>query len=328
MERKPKVLVTFPSGFPYCERDEVNFRQALPHGDFFFCHDGKIPEELLELIEIWIGNAPVPQLEKSTNLKWLQVFASGVDQYAQAANRLPPGMIVTNVTGAFGLTISEYMLGVLLMMMRNLHLYRDLQTKNIWQRLDRADSICGSRVLVVGLGDIGGEFAGRAKALGAYTVGIRRTPGIKPDYVDELYTMEALDNELSKADVVALSLPGTTETRGLFHADRLKKIKKGAYIVNVGRGNAIECDSLTGLLRDGSLKGVALDVTDPEPLPAGHPLWNEPNAVITPHCSGNYTLGETVNRIRGIILENLALYGAGKPLKNMVDLSAGYRVKK
>ena len=169
--------------------------------------------------------------------------------------------------------------------------------------------------MIVGLGDIGGEFAKRLKALGAYTIGIRRKSTNKPDYLDELHQMEQLNDLLPKADIVALSLPATKLTNGIINKKTLSLMKKDAVIINVGRGTAIDTDALCDALEKGNLLGAALDVTDPEPLPSDHRLWKIKNAIITPHVSGGYSLEETRNRIVNISVENLEAFLRGKKMK-------------
>ena len=194
--------------------------------------------------------------------------------------------------------------------------------------LTRRDNLCavitdGSAVL--GLGDIGGEFAKRAKALGARVIGVRRTGTDKPDFVDELIHTDKLDEYLPQADCVAITLPGTTATKGMFDAERMAKMKDGAILLNVGRGMIVDTDALCAALENGKLAGAGVDVTDPEPLPTDHPLWKMENAVITPHISGGYHLQETHDRIVRIMAENLKRFLAGEPLRNVIDFSTGYR---
>lgn len=164
----------------------------------------------------------------------------------------------------------------------------------------------------------------RCKKLGAYCIGIRRSKAAKPDFVNELHTLEALDNLLSDADVVALALPNSAESRGLMNEERLLKMKRGAILLNVGRGNAVDTDALVRVLNSGRIK-AGLDVTDPEPLPQGHPLWNCPGALITPHISGYYHLKQTHDRIIEIAAANIRSLLDGKPILNAVDAETGYR---
>ena len=123
----------------------------------------------------------------------------------------------------------------------------------------------------------------------------------------------------------AITLPGTTATKGMFDAERMAKMKDGAILLNVGRGMIVDTDALCAALENGKLAGAGVDVTDPEPLPADHPLWKMENAVITPHISGGYHLQETHDRIVCIMAENLKRFLAGESLRNVVDFSTGYR---
>jgi phosphoglycerate dehydrogenase-like enzyme len=219
------------------------------------------------------------------------------------------------------------MLGMLLEIKKKLNLYYINQKKHIWKDEGNVTSIEGSTTLIIGLGDIGGDFARKIKALGSYTIGVRRTKGDKPEYIDELHTMEELDSLLPRADVVALSLPGTKETYRLFNKDKFNLMKKAAIILNVGRGTAICSEDLCDALENGVIRGAGLDVTDPEPLPADHRLWDVPGVVITPHISGQYHLPETLRRIVNISIENLERFKNHEPLKNIVDFETGYRMK-
>ena len=238
---------------------------------------------------------------------------------------LLPHTQLTNATGAYGLAISEYMLGVLLSLFKKLELYRDAQKEGRWGSLGPVQSVYGATVLVLGMGDIGGEFGSRCKALGAKVIGVRRSQRPKPDYADEVHLLEDLDDLLPQADVVAVTLPGTEATRGLLNRERLAKMKEGAVLLNVGRGTIVDTEALCDALESGHLAGAGLDVTDPEPLPPTHRLWQIPTAVVTPHISGFYHLKATHDRVVGILVENLKHFYAGEPLRNQVDFSTGYR---
>ena len=177
----------------------------------------------------------------------------------------------------------------------------------------------------MGLGNIGSEFAARYKALGGYVIGIKRTQSAqKTDCADELYTTEELDRHIPRADVVALSLPSTKETVSLFGAERIGLLKHSAILINVGRGTAVDSDALSDALYAGKAGGAALDVTDPEPLPPDHPLWNAPNTIITPHVSGEWEVPENTERVLDIVYDNLRRFTAGQPLRNVVDRTTGY----
>ena len=219
---------------------------------------------------------------------------------------------------------SEHMLACLFMLRKKLNLYYANQLQSQWKSEGHVGVIQGTTVLVIGLGDIGTCFASKMKALGCTTIGVKRRVGEKPDCVDGLYGMEELDSLLPRADVVALSLPGNPSTYHTLNRERISLLSPNAIVLNVGRGTAVDTDALSDALYAGKIAGTALDVTDPEPLPADHPLWKAPNAIITPHISGGYALPETLQQIAEIFAENLKRFQAGEPLRNVVDLETGY----
>ncbi len=136
---------------------------------------------------------------------------------------------------------------------------------------------------------------------------------------------ERLDGfDFGRGQYVAMILPGGSQTNHFMDADRLAKLKRGAYLINVGRGNAIDLDALKATLRSGQLGGVALDVTEPEPLPPEDELWDFDNVIITPHCAGGLYLKQTRDAIVEICAENLFGKLRGLPLKNLVNRTAGY----
>jgi len=314
-----KVLVLLP----VTEGHKELFKREVPSAEFVFISESDVKKEMMESIDVIIGNPRVDLIKEAKGLKWIQLSSAGADRFVNEGV-LPAGTILTNSSGAYGLAVAEYMLAVLLELFYNLHLYRDNQILNLWKDEGSVRSIHGCVALIVGLGDIGGEFAKKIKALGGYTIGVRRSKYSKPDYVDELYLADQLDVLLPRADVVALTLPGTKETYRLFSSERLKKMKPGAVIINTGRGTTVDTNALCACLDSGHLAGAALDVTDPEPLPAGHRLWKMKNVIITPHISGGYHLSETFERIIRISVENLRRYTMDEDLLNIVNPAIGY----
>ncbi len=328
-----RALVTIPTG----ERHRNLLQQAAPGWEFRFRGTDTLvcaPQEALpgqpvtqedvDWAQVILGNVPAAMLHGSPALEWLQTNSAGVEPYIQPGV-LAGDTLLTNATGAYGLAIAEHMLGMLLELFKKLELYRDAQKSGAWQSQGAVKAVYGSTVLVLGMGDIGGEFAARCKALGAKVIGVRRSPRPCPEYADEVHLLEDLDSLLPHADVVAITLPGTDATRGLMSRERLAKMKEGAVLLNVGRGFIVDTEALCDALERGHLSGAGVDVTDPEPLPPTHRLWNIPTAVVTPHISGFYHLRETHERIVGIFLENLRHFQAGEPLRNLVDFATGYR---
>lgn len=263
--------------------------------------------------EVVFGNPPPALLRKSGALRWLQTGSAGVDAYLET---LPEGVVLTSASGAYGKSVSEHMLALLLALMKRLPGYRDQQGQERWADLGQVRSLSGARVLVIGTGDLGSSFARLCKALGAGTMGVRRNHTLAAEGIDAMYGPERLDELLPQADVVALMLPRSAETDRLFGRERLLRMKKDAILLNGGRGSVIDCAALAQVLEEGWLWGAGLDVTDPEPLPAGHPLWRQPKALITPHAAGGSHLPSTPRQVARIALDNLERYLLGEPLRN------------
>lgn len=315
-----KILVVWPVE----DRHKVLLESNAPEAVFTYCDKASVTKEMVQEATVILGNVPVKYLEGTKRLKWLQLNSAGADGYT-TPGVLPKGAVLTNASGAYGLALSEHMLGMLLCLMKKLYLYADDQREHIWRDRGQVTSIYDSTTLVVGMGDIGSEFAKRMHALGSHVVGIRRNRAEKPDYLDGLYRMDALEEWLPKADIVAASLPGTKDTYHVFHADTFSKMKKSAFFLNIGRGSAADNLALADALNNGQLAGAGVDVTEPEPLPQDHPLWDAKNVLITPHISGQYHLPETFERIIRIAAENLAAFRDGRELQNQVDFATGYR---
>lgn len=305
-----RILVTIP----LTDEQRTRLQKADEYAKIEYIMQNELKAEDVKDRDIIIGNIPIPYIKEANALRWLQLNMSGYEGYPEA---MPQGVPVTNTRGAFGLAISEHMLGMLLMLKKRLHQYRDNQRKSLWQDEGNVTAIEGATVLVVGLGNIGSDFARKVKALGAYTIGIKRDTSIKPDYIDELYTLDRIDDIIQNCDVIALSVPNDASTYKLMNRERISKMKNGAVLLNVGRGAAIDTDAMTQAVAQGRIS-VGVDVTDPEPLPADHPLWQQENAIITPHISGFFHLPQTLDRIVDIACDNLVRFNRGEKLKNIV----------
>lgn len=274
--------------------------------------------------DIILGNPRARDVAGSKQLKLLQVETAGADFYTKDGI-LSEETILCSCTGAYGPAVAEHMLAMVMSLYKKLHLYRDHQNRCEWSDEGEVKSVVGARVLILGLGDIGSHFAMLMKALGAYTIGVRRTGKDKPAVLDELYLMEDLDKLLPTADIVAMVLPSTPETYRLMDEERLRRLKADGVLINCGRGNTVDTEALYRVMASGHLLGVGLDVTDPEPLPMDHPLWKTPNLLLTPHISGWHHLPETVERISEICAHNLEAFLKGEKLRSVIDLNTGYR---
>ncbi|MDR2898704.1 MAG: D-2-hydroxyacid dehydrogenase [Clostridiales bacterium] len=314
------VLVLFEMD----ENERKRLESIKPDANYVYSSQNDASQEMIDQAHVILGSAKTEMITKAKNLKWLQMGSAGSDHF-QKKGAFPENAVLTNATGGYGLAISEHLMGMLLMIMKKFDIYRDNQKEHVWKDEGHVFSIYGSTVVVIGLGNLGGEFARLAKALGAKVIGVKRTITDKPDYVDELYTTEDLDKVLPRADVVSLTMPQTGETTNMLNKERIALLKESAIVLNCGRGTAIDTDALVKALMERKIFGAGLDVTDPEPLPKDHKLWDCPHTFITPHISGGHNhLPETYKRILEICFKNYEAYVNDKPLKNMVDFNRGY----
>jgi len=309
---------------PINERQKKLIESASPSTKYIYRTAQNVDKQTVQEAEIIIGNPPAEMIINSPNLKWLQLNSAGADSYIKEGV-LGKDVLLTNATGAYGLAISEHIIGILLQLFKKLHIYRKNQSIHIWKDEGEVKSIYNSRILIVGLGNIGEEFAKRVKVFGAYTIGVRRNNKDKPDFIDELYLMDKIDELLPTVDIVMLSLPSTKETYKMFSKEKLKLMKVGSVLLNVGRGNVIDTDALCDLVESNHILGAGLDVVDPEPLPKEHRIWDIENIVITPHISGGYHIPETLEKIVRISAKNLKNLINEEKLINIVDFSTGYR---
>lgn len=259
----------------------------------------------------------------SPRLKWLCTPSAGIDHLGREAFASPDA-VLSNSSGAYGTAIAEHTVMVILETLRRAAEYGEIVRRREWRRGLAVRSIRGSRITVLGTGDVGTETALRLRAFLPESVSGFNRSGADPGGVfDRILDGDGLDGELPLTDILIVTLPGTKETRRLMDARRLSLLKDRAVVVNVGRGSVIEQRALEGELRAGRLF-AALDVFESEPLAADDPLWDCPNLIITPHMSGNMALPYTRDRIVELFLEDLENYCAGRKLKRRVDPDRGY----
>ncbi|MGE5549977.1 MAG: D-2-hydroxyacid dehydrogenase [Bacteroidota bacterium] len=295
---------------------------AAPEADITAAAAPAKAEALARTAEILFG-WPEPQwLAKAENLRWLQLTSAGVERHLETFRALPANVVLTSAAGAFGVAIAEHLFAMLLCLTRNLPLHLRNQAEHRWERQPIHREICGLTAGIIGYGDIGREFAARARAFGMRVIAVRRRSESGGNTPDSVWGLTGLARLLAEADVIVNCLPLTPVTRGLLNRERLFGIKQGAYFLNVGRGATVDEEALVECLRHGRLAGAGLDVFAEEPLPESSPLWELPNVIITPHVAGMTEC--CLPRIVGIFCENLHRYRAGEPLLNQVDLEAGY----
>jgi phosphoglycerate dehydrogenase-like enzyme len=319
--------LTYLAGRSIADEDLAGLRAAAPDLRVI---TGLSREEALEIaaeIDGIDGRYCTPEfLQAAVRLQWVQSTSAGVERYIAVAElRDNDGIVLTNMRAVHGPTIADHAFAMLLALTRDLPYYLDPAHRGTWNRRGSGAqpiALQDRTLLVVGLGGIGTEVARRGKGFGMRVLAIRRSDTPPPPFVDRQAKPDKLMELLAEADVVALCVPLTKQTEGMIGADELAAVRKGAYLVNVGRGKVVDTDALVQALESGHLAGACLDVTDPEPLPSDHPLWSMPNVVITPHMSARSEL--TRERWNAVYLDNLSRFGTGRPLLNVVDKAAGY----
>lgn len=303
---------------PLKGEERAAFEAAAPEAVHIYSRRSTVTPEQLAQATVLLGWPRARDMQYARNLKWFQCMFAGVDEYLPQGVT-PEGAVITTSSGSNALSVAENMLSTLLALYRKLPLYRDNQRAHLWHDEGAAKTITGAVILVVGAGHLGTEFAWRCKALGAAKVmGVKRSIGKPLPGFDELHTMEELDGLLPQADVVALTLPHSPATVHLMNAERIAKMKDDAVLISTGRGTVLDQDALAEAMKNGKLWGAALDVTEPEPLPADSPLWDIPNLLLTPHVAGGMRLEITRKNCVDMALANLKRYLAGQPLENQV----------
>jgi phosphoglycerate dehydrogenase-like enzyme len=259
-------------------------------------------------------------LSEGRSLRWLHSSSAGVETWPtdEIAAR---GIVLTNAAGVFAIPLAEWVLAVMLRVVTRADAAQQAQREHRWEGEAEHDELFGKTVLVLGPGGIGAEIISRAAAFGmqiwAANRSGRRVPG-----AHRVVRGDAWRDLLENVDFLVSTLPLTEETRLMLGAAEFDALPSDAWVINVGRGATIDEDALFDALEAGTLGGAALDAWTTEPLPAEHRAWDTPNVIVSPHSAGTSLAG----RGRGLALfaENVARFARGEPLRNQVDLSAGY----
>lgn len=308
---------------PVSEEALEDIKKAAGDARVLYAPDEKEAEELVDEADVVYGMPSRERVEAAPRLRWLQTHFAGVDKYTLPTPVERPGFILTNARGIYGVAGAEHVLGWMLMFNRGLvHFYRFQQQAQWNRRIELARKLAGQTLGIVGLGDIGGALAVRARAFGMRVLAIRRHPAPAPELADEVWGLDRLGDLLAQSDHVALTLPLTRETRGIINRNMLARMKPTAYLYNIGRGPLVDEEALLEALHNGTIAGAGLDVFAVEPLPPDHPLWRAPNVLITPHLGADSP--SDLDDAARLFADNLARFRAGQPLRNVVDLARGY----
>jgi phosphoglycerate dehydrogenase-like enzyme len=281
------------------------------------------------------GYLTPPLLQAATRLRWAQSPTASMEKYLYPELAASP-VIVTNMRGIFSDVIADHVFAFILCFAKNFHIYLRQQMQGTWHMLGRetgelpgyggpgevhpsdraAITLADCTLGVVGLGGIGAETARRGLAFGMRVLAADPRADRAPDGV-ALHRLDQLDDVLAESDFVVIAAPHTPQTYKLFNRERIRRMKRSAYLINVGRGVIVDLADLTAALQAGEIAGAGLDVFEIEPLPGDHPLWRMENVIITPHCAA--ASPRVPERHLQALLDNLRRFVAGQPLQNVVD---------
>lgn len=324
-----RVLVDVPPG----STDEGYFRTALAQFDgrvaVTYATGDAFARALPEAEVVVTGDLTDDELARAPRLRWLSSVAAGLDEIVTPAV-LARGVEVTSASGVHGPNIAEHLLAMILMFTRGFPKLFRAQLARRWERnlksrSDGPGELTGKTLLIVGLGRIGEALTVRARPFGVHVVAVKHDPSNRHDAsvgVDELLPVGAFDEALGRADHVCLTVPLTPATHHLMDERRLGRMRPGAFLYNVSRGAVIDEAALVEALRAGKLAGAGLDVFEEEPLPAGTPLWDLENVILTPHVAGVTPL--YYKRTAALFADNLERFLSGRPLANRFQRERGY----
>jgi phosphoglycerate dehydrogenase-like enzyme len=303
----------------------AQLQQVAPGVKFIEISSNTPPRDIAEA-EAAIGVCSPDVLEKAKKLQWIQWLGAGVERCVQQPLIRERRPLITNLQRAAGASMAEHVMAMMLMLSRNLNLFLVEQQRAHWAAgssdMPQLADLEGKTLLVVGLGGIGTEVAKRAHAFAMRVLATRASGRTGPDYVSYVGLPEELLTLTKQADFIVNCAPLTPATTGIFNAQFFAAMKPTAYFVSVGRGRSTVTADLIAALNDKRIAGAALDVTEPEPLPADNALWRMPNVIITPHVSGDTPVAAEL-RI-AVVRENLRRYVAGEAMLSVVDIERGY----
>lgn len=275
--------------------------------------------QMAETEALLAWGAPAGLLPRMPKLRWAQALTAGVESWL-ALPDLPASLTLTCARGTHGESMPENILGGIFHVTKGYAAIAEAQKSSEWKRRV-ATPLSGKVLGILGLGAIGAELARLASALRMEVIGTKRSPSAMA-HVNEMLPPERTDEVLAHADFVVLLLPATPQTENFINAERLARMKPGAWLLNFGRGQAIRDADLITAVTEKRIAGAILDVFREEPLPASHPFWTTPGIMVLPHIGGMHPERDRV--VAELLAENLARFLDGQPLREVVDPARGY----
>lgn len=269
-----------------------------------------------------IGTITPELFSAAKKLRWVQVYSAGVEGYV-FPELVASDVVLTNCKILQGPNIADHALALLLALTRNLNVAMPNRMQEEWNPSRYSPiELRGKTAVIIGVGGIGLQIAQRAHGFDMKVIGVDPKDQPLNYFISRSVLPDRLDDVLPEADVVFVAAPFTPRSQGMMGRKQFGLMKKGSYFIAVSRGRTYDTESLVEALDTGHLAGAGLDVTNPEPLPKGHPLWKRQNVIITPHIAGQSDAVQA--RRMALILENVSRFVRGEPLLNVVDKKKGY----
>jgi phosphoglycerate dehydrogenase-like enzyme len=312
-----KILIT---GLPDATVAELK-SSAPPNVQIVGVAPNQVVSEIADADALITPKITGDQVRAAKHLQWVQILNAGAEESLPALKGT--SIIVTNFKVVLGPEVADHAMALLLSLTRGL--YETIPARGHWQiprGIAQVTELNGKTAVVLGVGGVGTQIAQRANAFGMAVIGVDPKDAAPPAFIQKLVKPEQLDAVLPQADVLFVTVPETPATKGMIGAAQFAAMKRGAYFICVSRGTIYSTPALIAALESRQLAGAGLDVTDPEPLPADHPLWKFENVVITPHIAGASNSAQA--RVMDLLRENIRLFAAGQPLRNVVDKEKGY----
>jgi D-2-hydroxyacid dehydrogenase (NADP+) len=320
--KQAKLVIQVPLEARYLER----LQQEFPEADFPVCVTPEALQEEIGDADALIGASPLTAeiVQGAPKLRWVAATSAGVENLP-IETLAARDIALTNFSGIAAPNIAEHVLAMMLAFARGLRPLFHQQDQHQWPNDDTtlpAFELGGQTLGIIGMGEIGDQLARKAHGIGMTVLGVQRHPARKPAYVARLLGSEGLPELLAESDHVCLCLPLTSATKYTIDRDELDRMKRTAYLYNIGRGALINQEALIAVLRGGTLAGAGLDVTTPEPLPPESPLWEMSNVLVTGHTAANTP--HYWERGIDLLVDNVRRFLAGDALRDAVDIKAGY----
>jgi phosphoglycerate dehydrogenase-like enzyme len=283
--------------------------------------------EILPQVDVVFGHISEEDLQKANRLKWVHSSSAGVEKQLYPAMMERSEIVMSNAKGCFGPAIAEHTFGLLFSLTRGIKEQALNMSEGNWKGVDNQIEMRNLTMGIIGYGGIGREIARRAKAMDLKVVAADIRPMTQEstgNMVDELHEMSfgGFEKVLEQSNILVSAVPHTHKTEWMFNEAVFNQLPEKSYFINISRGKVANTDHIMKALDSGRLAGAGLDVTDPEPLPQNHPLWQYPNAIITSHISGRSQYSHL--RSQEVFINNVNRWIEGLPLIHQVDKEAGF----